>query len=206
MGTPESLQQFWNARYASEEFVYGTGPNDFLKQQVDRLPRGQPVLCLADGEGRNGVWLATQGFDVTSVDIAEQGLRKARELARRAGVAIRTELADLATWELGVARWGAIVSIFVHLPPKVRRDLHARCVRALVAGGVIVYEAYGEQQLRHGTGGPKEPELLPPLDELLGDFCGCVIEHRFSGVRAVNEGAFHSGDGHVNQIVARKPA
>ncbi|RPH67324.1 MAG: class I SAM-dependent methyltransferase [Burkholderiales bacterium] len=206
MSTVDALQSFWNARYAASEFVYGTEPNDFLKLSLDRLPRGQPVLCLADGEGRNGVWLARQGFEVTSVDIAEEGLRKAQALAREAGVAIRTEVADLATWDLGVARWGAIVSIFVHLPPKVRRDLHARCVRALVPGGVIVYEGYGEQQLRHGTGGPREPELLPRLDELLAEFDGCGLEHRFSGVREVYEGAFHHGEGHVNQLIARKPA
>ncbi|HRA78684.1 MAG TPA: class I SAM-dependent methyltransferase [Burkholderiaceae bacterium] len=206
MSTVDSLRAFWNARYAAPEFVYGTEPNDFLRQCLDRLPRGQPVLCLADGEGRNGLWLARQGFEVTSVDVADEGLRKARALAREAGVSIRAVGADLATWNPGLECWGAIVSIFVHLPPRVRRDLHGRCVRALAPGGVFVYEGYGEQQLRYGTGGPKEPELLPQLDELLADFEGCVVEHRFTGVRAVHEGPFHHGDGHVNQFVARKPA
>src|SRR5690606_8127635 len=106
-----ALAKFWNARYAGEDYAYGTEPNDFLVAQAPRLPAGLPVLCLADGEGRNGVWLASRGFDVTSVDVAQQGLDKAQALARRAGVAIETVRADVARYELGEDRRGGIVSI-----------------------------------------------------------------------------------------------
>ncbi|MFP5405702.1 MAG: SAM-dependent methyltransferase, partial [Gammaproteobacteria bacterium] len=102
-------------------------------------------------------------------------------------------------------RWGAIVSIFLHLPLKARRALHERCVRALAPGGVILCEAYGQDQVRYRTGGPPEPHLLVRLDDLLGEFPGCRILHCYDGVREVNEGRLHHGAAHVIQIVARKP-
>ncbi len=123
-----ALAAFWNARYAGDEYAYGTAPNDFLVAQVALLPVGQPVLCLADGEGRNGVWLASRGFDVTSIDVAQQGLDKAQALAKRAGVSLQTLRADVTRHELGENRWGAIVSIFLHLPRRARALLLGRCV------------------------------------------------------------------------------
>ena len=111
------LAEFWNARYAEQHYVYGTEPNEFLVAQLPRLqalPAGAPVLCLADGEGRNSVWLARQGFAVTAVDVAEQGLQKARALAAQQGVTLTTLCADVTQFDLGNRRWGAIVSIFLH--------------------------------------------------------------------------------------------
>lgn len=210
VGPRERLRAFWNTRYAAEGYSYGTAPNEFLVQclpHLQSLPRGARVLCLADGEGRNGVWLATQGFAVSSVDIAEQGLSKARALAGRAGVALQTLQGDVTAFELGRDRWDAIVSIFLHLPAKPRRALHQRSFDALRPGGLFVFEAYSPEQLAYGTGGPKEIGLLPTLADVEGDFAGCdgaVIVHRFSGVRSVVEGPLHSGDGHVVQLVVRK--
>jgi SAM-dependent methyltransferase len=210
-GSPQDrLRAFWNERYAAEGYAYGTAPNEFLVQCLPRLrslPARAAVLCLADGEGRNGVWLASQGFEVTSADIAEEGLRKARALAERAGVHLHTLQGDVTKLELEPGRWDAIVSIFLHLPAKPRRALHRRCVAALRPGGLFVFEAYSPEQLALGTGGPSEIALLPTLADLEGDFAGCadaIIEHRFSGVRRVVEGPLHSGDGHVVQLVVRK--
>ncbi|MCO5099300.1 MAG: class I SAM-dependent methyltransferase [Burkholderiaceae bacterium] len=199
-----ALAAFWNARYAGDDYAYGTEPNDFLVAQAALLPVGLPVLCLADGEGRNGVWLAARGFDVTSIDIAQQGLDKAQALAENAGVTIRTERADLTRHDLGEGRWGAIVSIFLHLPRRARAALHGRCVRALAPGGVFVYEAYGKRQTEFGTGGPPEPALLASLDDVVAELDGLRIVHRFDGVRAVHEGRHHRGDAHVVQLVARR--
>jgi SAM-dependent methyltransferase len=198
------LQAFWNARYAGEEFVYGREPNDFVVQAVSAIPHQGRVLCLADGEGRNSVWLARQGFRVTAVDVAEQGVAKGRELARASGVEIETRVADVTRFDLGIERWDAIVSIFLHLPSKARRELHRRAIAALAPGGVFVYEAYGPEQLRYRTGGPPEAQLLHSLDDVVPDFDGCAIERAFEGVRAVNEGRLHRGDGFVVQVIARK--
>ncbi len=201
-----ALAAFWNARYAGDEYAYGTAPNDFLVAQVALLPVGQPVLCLADGEGRNGVWLASRGFDVTSIDVAQQGLDKAQALAKRAGVSLQTLRADVTRHELGENRWGAIVSIFLHLPRRARASLLGRCVRALAPGGVFVFEAYGKRQVEFGTGGPPEPELLVRLEDVVEELAGLEIVHRFDGVRAVHEGRHHHGDAHVVQVVARRRA
>lgn len=202
----QKLQAFWDQRYASDEFAYGTAPNEFLVQMAPRIRAGGRVLCLAEGEGRNAVWLAQQGLQVTAVDVSEQGLRKARHLAQRAHVAVDCVVADVTRFDLGVERWDAIVSIFLHLPPRPRAALHARCLAALQPGGVYLYESYGSGQLRFGTGGPKEPELLPALDEVLGELHGFRIEHRFAGTRDVREGRLHRGEGDVVQVVAAKEA
>jgi len=200
----QRLQAFWDERYASDEFAYGTAPNEFLVQMAGRIRSGDRVLCLADGEGRNGVWLAQQGMQVTAVDVSERGLRKARELAQKAQVTIDTAVADVTRFDLGVGRWDAITSIFLHLPSKARRALHSRCQAALKPGGVFIYEVYGRAQLRYGTGGPKEPELLPRLEDVLDELQGLRIEHQFAGTREVHEGRLHNGPGYVVQVVATK--
>lgn len=200
------LKAFWNSRYAKsgDEYVYGTEPNAFLAASVGRLAGGGEVLCIADGEGRNSVWLARQGFRVRAIDISDDGVAKARALARREGVAVDTEVADVTRFDYGHARYDAIVSIFLHLPAKARRATHRRVVEALRPGGLFVYEAYGPEQPGYGTGGPPEPELLHPLDDVLADLEGCAIEHAFSGVRPVLEGRAHRGDGYVVQVIARR--
>jgi citrate lyase subunit beta / citryl-CoA lyase len=200
------LQSFWNRRYAAHEFVYGTEPNSFLVSVAPLLPRAGRVLCLADGEGRNSVWLAGQGHEVTALDVARVGLDKAQRLASERGVPLHTVCADVTRHPLGEAAWDAIVSIFLHLPAPARRALHRRCIAALRPGGCLVFEAYGPGQLARGTGGPPQAALLHSLDELLPDFDGCAVEHQFSGVRPVLEGSLHHGDGEVVQVVVRKGA
>ena len=200
----EKLSAFWNQRYAGNEFAYGMEANDFLVSVWPQLAPGGTVLCLADGEGRNGVWLAQQGFVVTAIDIAERGLEKAQRLAAQRGVSISTRAADVTDCDLGSGAWDAIVSIFLHLPPRARRELHQRCVAALRPGGFLVFEAYGPGQLERATGGPKEPELLPSIGELEDEFPGCRIIHRFGGLREVHEGSHHNGLGEVVQVLAQR--
>lgn len=200
----EQLATFWNQRYQDPEYAYGTEPNDFLVAQAASFPDGARILCLADGEGRNSVWLARQGHKVSTVDIAERGRDKALKLAREAGVTIEAQVGDVTAFDPGSGCWDAIVSIFLHLPPGPRRALHERCAQALRPGGVFIYEAYAGGQLGRGTGGPREAALLPELEELLGDWPGCTIEQRFNGERMIREGALHQGVGVVNQIVARR--
>ena len=159
--------------------------------------------------GRNGAWLAAQGLAVTSVDLSDRGLAKAQALAARQGATLDTVHADVTTFELGSARWDAIVSIFLHLPAAQRCALHRRCVAALRPGGVFVLECYGPGQLARGTGGPREAALLPSLDEVLADFDGLQdvhIEHRHAGVRPVHEGTLHHGDAEVVQLRLRRAA
>jgi len=193
----------WNERYAGEEYIYGTQPNDFLASVVDRLPMGR-VLCLAEGEGRNAVFLAEQGFEVVAVDSASVGLEKARHLAGRRGVHIETVVADLADYEIVPEAWDAVVAIFCHLPPPLRREVHARAVAGLRPGGAFVLEAYTPAQLQHGTGGPPVVELMMTLAALRDELAGLRLEHAIETERDIQEGRFHAGLGAVVQVLAYK--
>lgn len=164
------------------------------------------MLCLAEGQGRNAVFLAGLGHRVTAVDRSPVGLEGARRLAAERDVEVETVVADLADFDLGDARWDAIVSVFAHLPPELRRDVHARVVRALRPGGLFVLEAYTPRQLDYGTGGPPDPALLVTLEALRTELAGLDVEHGVEREREVVEGAKHTGLAHVVQFVARRPA
>ncbi len=196
----------WDERYAGPEFAYGTEPNDFLAATAERyLPAGGEVLSLAEGEGRNGVFLARRGFRVTGVDGSAVGLAKARELAAKHGVTIETIVSDLAAFDPGVARWDGIVSIWCHTPSALRERLHRQVVAALRPGGVLILESYTPDQLRHGTGGPTSADLLLSLETARRELAGLDFVIGEEKVRDIHEGRFHGGASAVVQIVARKP-
>lgn len=194
----------WDQRYSEPGFAYGSEPNDFLVGSAGRLAPGSRVLCVAEGEGRNAVYLAGLGHRVTAVDLSPVGLAKAAELARARGVQIETVCADLATYEPGEGRWDAVVSVWAHLPPAVRVAAHARMVRALAPGGWLLLEAYAPAQLALNTGGPRSEELLYRLDMLRVDFKGLSFEQEWTGEREVREGRYHQGRSAVVQVVAKK--
>ena len=193
----------WDSRYAADEaeYVYGIEPNDFLAASVTDLPKGN-VLCLADGEGRNGVYLASLGHTVTSVDLSAAGLVKAAKLAEENGVALETVVADLADFEFGENRWDLIVSIFAHTPPLIRRRVHAAIADALRPGGAFVLEAFTPDQIGRGTGGPPVAEMMMTLVGLRSELEGMTIQAGEELVRPVLEGVLHTGDGAVVQIIA----
>ena len=201
-----SRAEMWNTRYGVSEYIYGTEPNGFLTSMVDQLQPGSRVLCLADGEGRNGVYLASQGFAVSTIDQSEPGVDKARSLARQVGVDIDAVVGDLAEVDLGVGKWDAIVSIFAHMPQDVRADLHSRAVVALAPGGLFILEAYTPDQVGRGTGGPPVPELTMTLAALRNELPELIEVHAVETERDVVEGSGHSGLGAVVQFVGRKSA
>ena len=198
------MANMWDERYAGEQFMYGTEPNDFLRQQALSIPAGGRVLCLAEGEGRNAVHLAERGFVVTGVDGSAVGLSKARGLAAQRGVPLTTVVDDLARFELGEACWDGIVSIWCHLPASLRASLHPRIVRALAPGGVLVLEHYHPRQVSYGTGGPPDPTMLMTLEELRRDFAAFEELHGVETERSVSEGSGHHGRSAVTQFVGRK--
>jgi SAM-dependent methyltransferase len=193
----------WDARYNTEEYVYGTAPNDFLKENYQQIPKGK-VLCLAEGEGRNAVFLAKQGYEVTAVDSSEVGLNKAQKLADENGVNITTVHADLAKYELGTEKWDGIVSIFCHLPKKIHEDLHMRVVNALKHQGIFLLEAYRPEQLELGTGGPPVKAMMMTEDDLTDELDGLHFLLIQEIEREVHEGSLHNGLGAVVQLIARR--
>lgn len=196
----------WDQRYDSEEFAYGTEPNAFLAQVSERIPTKSKVLMLADGEGRNGVYLAGLGHDVTSVDSSSVGLKKAESLASDRGVTLTTIHADLADFDLGTETWDAIVAIFAHVPPGLRKAVHPACVTALKPGGAFILEAYTPEQLNYKTGGPPVAEMMMTVAGLGCELDGLTIEHGVELVRDINEGTHHFGEGAVVQVVGVKPS
>jgi len=194
----------WDDRYASDDYVYGTEPNDYLRRQADLFADGARVLCLAEGEGRNAVYLAQRGLTVTAVDSSPVGLAKAERLADSRGVSIQTEVADLADYSLGHERWDGIVSIFCHLPADARRRLHQQVFAALKPGGLFVLEAFRPEQLELGTGGPPKADLMMTEADLRTELDGLHLDEIQSVERPVIEGCGHTGMGAVVQVLGLK--
>ena len=201
-----SQANFWDQRYREKVYAYGTAPNAFLAASIQHLPRHGKVLCLGDGEGRNGVYLAKQGLEVTSVDLSAAGKRKAEKLAQDEGVWLHYIVADLESYDVGEAVWDGIVSIFCHLPSALRKRVHAACVRGLKPGGVFLLESYAPEQLRFGTGGPKDPDMLLDISTVKAELAGLEFILCRSEERTVVEGEFHSGQAAVTQVIATKRA
>ncbi|MEM6930371.1 MAG: class I SAM-dependent methyltransferase [Myxococcota bacterium] len=195
----------WDERYAEEGFAYGTEPNSFLAQIAPGLPRGR-VLSLAEGEGRNAVFLASLGFEVHSVDQSAVGVDKTRAFAAERGVTVHAEVGDLAEFVIPPASFDGIVSIFAHMPKPLRASVHARAVRGLRPGGWFVLEAYPPGQVGRGTGGPPVVELAMAPDDLRRELAGLELEHFEEIDREVVEGRYHTGMARVIQVVGRKPS
>ena len=193
----------WDERYAQPGFAYGTEPNDFLVEHAAELEG--PVLSLAEGEGRNAVWLAERGLEVTAVDGSKVGLDKASALAASRGVSIHTVHADLADFRLEPEAWASIVSVWAHVPPALRRTIHANVVRGLRPGGVFVLEAYTPAQIELGTGGPRDPSLCMTLEGLREELAGLSWIVAREVRRVVREGQYHDGPSATVQLVARRP-
>jgi 2-polyprenyl-3-methyl-5-hydroxy-6-metoxy-1,4-benzoquinol methylase len=194
----------WDQRYRTEEYVYGTRPNDFLASVSDRIAKGR-VLCLAEGEGRNAVFLARQGHQVLAVDQSAVGLAKAQRLAATCGVSIETRTVDLASFEIVPESWDAVISIFAHVPSQLRRTLHRQVVGGLRPGGILVLEGYTPAQLQYKTGGPPDLDKLMTLADLREELVGLTFMHALELEREVIEGTLHTGLGAVVQVLAVKP-
>jgi cyclopropane fatty-acyl-phospholipid synthase-like methyltransferase len=197
--------EHWEARFAGEGYRFGTEPNAFLARQAALLKPGMEVLSIADGEGRNGVWLAGQGCRVTAQDFSPTAQAKARALAEKRGVTLEWELSDLTGrgWEAN--RYDAVVGIFFQfLPPPVRDKVFA-CIRKTVRpGGLVLIEGYGPKQLDYGTGGPGKLENLYTEAILRDAFAGFAELWTESYDAEVREGAGHSGMSALVDMVARR--
>jgi cyclopropane fatty-acyl-phospholipid synthase-like methyltransferase len=202
-----SEMERWEARFAAPGYLFGTAPNAFLKSKADLLKSKAPgkALSLADGEARNGVFMAEQGLDVLSLDISPIAQDKARKLAKERGVALRTELGDLATWKWPAAEFDAIVGIFFQFStPEVRPGIFAGIKQALKPGGLLLIQGYRPKQLEYKTGGPSEVERLYTrelLQQAFGDFAALDIREHDD---VISEGTGHAGMSALIDLVGRK--
>jgi SAM-dependent methyltransferase len=195
----------WDARYAGEDYLFGTAPNAFLAAQAPRLKKGWSALALADGEGRNGVWLAEQGLEVLSVDASATAQDKARRLARARGVDLRFEQVDLANWTFPEARFDVVAAIFFQFAaPPLRARLFEGIKTSLKPGGLLFLEGYRPEQLAYGTGGPPVADNLYTETMLREAFDDMEIVELAGYDAVIQEGSAHSGMSALIDLVARK--
>jgi cyclopropane fatty-acyl-phospholipid synthase-like methyltransferase len=197
--------QRWESRFSAPGYLFGAAPNRFLASQAHRLEAGHKALAIADGEGRNGVWLAEQGLDVVSVDFSPTAVEKARALAAARGVTMRLELADLAEWPWPAAEFDLIAAIFIQFAgPALRAKFFDGIKKALKPGGWLLMQGYRPEQLDYRTGGPGQVENLytrAMLEEAFGDLALVEIKEHDSIIR---EGSGHNGMSALIDLVARK--
>mmetsp|Transcript_17595 Transcript_17595/g.36964 ORF Transcript_17595/g.36964 Transcript_17595/m.36964 type:complete len:250 (+) Transcript_17595:85-834(+) len=198
------IMAMWDGKYSSDEYVFGTKPNDFLESVSSKLAPNSSVLSLGEGEGRNAVFLAKLGHDVLGVDASAVGLEKAQKLAREHGTEIDTKVADLESFDMEVSKWDGVVSIFCHMPSELRKEVYKKIVGGLKPGGILILEAYTPKQLEYKTGGPPVADMMPTLDLLKVELDGLYFEIGEEKERDVVEGRLHTGKAHVVQVVARK--
>lgn len=194
----------WNERYESDEFFYGTEANQFLQSQAHRLAPNSRVLCIAEGEGRNALYLAGLGHRVTAMDQASVGLAKGEKRAIELGLEIEWVCADLEHFDFGQNQWDAIVGIFAHLPPTLRHKVFAQIPTALSGGGLWICEYYHPDQINYGTGGPKDPTWMLTTELLRSELPTLDPLHQAEIERDVIEGKGHTGLAKVCQWIAQK--
>lgn len=198
----------WNDRYSSEEFAYGTAPNNYLKEQLEKLKTGS-ILFPAEGEGRNAVFAAQLGWKVSAFDISAEGKNKALKLAEANDVAIDYLVGELETLNYQEEQFDAIALIYAHFPAAIKSSIHKTLETYLRKGGVIIFEAFSKKHLEYlaindKVGGPKDIESLFSIEEIQSDFPDYEIIQLEEKEIELNEGLFHNGRGSVIRFAGKK--
>lgn len=199
------IKDKWNRWYQGEEYVFGTEANVFLQDMQKKLQPSGKALAIAEGEGRNAVFLAESGMDVTMWELTEAGIEKAKKLADAKKVSVQTEVVDLEYANWLENQWDQIVFIFGHFPEPLRRKTLKGVKAAVKPGGYFVSEVYSQYQISYKTGGPDEASLMYKPEEFLDVFSDWRILHFFMGEVVRHEGDAHNGLSHVIQFAGVKP-
>lgn len=201
-------KDFWNERYSDSEFVYGENANNFLKEQLEKLPAGS-ILFPADGEGRNSVFAATKDWKVSSFDISKEGKNKALHLANKNNVEIDYQVGEINDLNYKPEQFDAIALIYAHFPGNIKSNCHKEIDKHLNIGGYIIFEAFSKKHLEYNSknpkvGGPKDLDTLFSIEEIKADFSNYEIIELSETEVELNEGKFHVGLGSVIRFVGRK--
>ncbi len=201
--------EFWDERYSKDGFAFGAEPNAFLASQGRYLKPGLLALVPGDGQGRNGVWLAERGLSVHTVDVSPLGVTKALELAKTRGVAINAEIADLLSWHWPSGRYDIVAALYLHFLDADRPSMHRAMLNALKPGGLLILEAFREEQLEfqraHNSGGPKTADMLYSKTKLAADFAGASPLLLEEALVELNEGHRHKGKAAIVRAIIQKP-
>lgn len=197
------MKEFWNKRYAAEEYVYGKEPNAFFASALSKPSPGK-ILLPAEGEGRNAVFAAKNGWEVHAFDSSTQAGKKAMALAKSAGVNIRYQTVDIDHFHSDENSYDAIGLVFAHFPPVVRQAYHRKFSSLLRKDGLLIMEAFAKNQIEYNTGGPKNIDMLYSPEELRQDFSALEIMELHQEEILLNEGPFHRGKASVIRLLAKK--
>ena len=201
----DSPGSFWDQRYEGEDYVFGQEPNVWMAANADLLKPGMTALLPGDGEGRNGVWLAERGLNVTTVDASSVGVEKARSLAAARGVELNIKIADLREWDAPEGTFDVLVSAFLHVGPDDRAAVHRKLAQMLKPGGLLLLEGFTTDHLGYGKGGPKDTRMLFTKDKLRGDFEELLdIEHLEVLKTELPASERHGGPAAVIRLRARR--
>jgi cyclopropane fatty-acyl-phospholipid synthase-like methyltransferase len=195
---------FWDTRYKESEYAYGIEPNDFLKSKISVIKPNSKILCIAEGEGRNAIFLAEHKHDVTAIDYSLEGLKKLQKLASDKKLTIETICEDLNHYKIDENKWDAIICIFGHFPESLRKAVFKQVYSGLKKDGVFLMEAYHKDQINYKTGGPQVADLLYSAEELQIDFSEFKNKSIETSIKEIEEGKYHKGTSVVIQVIANK--
>lgn len=197
------MKQFWNKRYAEHEFAYGKEPNQFLNEHLHLLPKGK-ILFVAEGEGRNAVFAAKNGFQVYAFDYSDSGRKKAKDLASENNVVIDYEVSDVLQLSYEKNSFDAIVFIYTHFPSDIRKKAYEKLLNLLKINGKILFEAFSKEQINYTSGGPKDSAMLFSEDEVKNEFAAIEFDFLTTEIIHLNEGPHHQGEASVIRFIGNK--
>lgn len=194
---------FWNKRYAEKVYAYGIEPNQFFKNQLAKLPKGK-ILFAAEGEGRNAVYAAMQGFEVSAFDSSVEGKNKAESLAQNKNVAISYTVSGLEEIDFPENYFDILVLVYAHFPFEIRKKHHQKLIHFLKPNGIIIFEAFGKEQLNYTSGGPKQLDMLFSEDEIKSEFQNIDFTYLNTEETILDEGPYHQGKANVVRFIGKK--
>jgi 2-polyprenyl-3-methyl-5-hydroxy-6-metoxy-1,4-benzoquinol methylase len=197
------MKEQWNQRYSSNDFIYGILPNAFFKSNIDNQNPGK-ILLPAEGEGRNAVYAASSGWNVTAIDFSEKGKEKAMLLARLKGIEIKYHLANIHEYNFTGQEYDMIALIFCHMKAGQRISFHKKMVQLLKPGGTLILQAFNKEQILRNTGGPKDESMLYTIEEIRSDFIDLNILSLENAQLILNEGELHKGFAELINFVGIK--
>lgn len=196
------MKEFWDERYATTAYVYGTEPNQFFKQQIEAIQPGKLLLPL-EGEGRNAVYAASLGWEVDAFDFSEEAKKKATSLAKKKKVSLSYKVIDAVNFKIPKEKYDAVALVFAHFPPEMRIQFHRKMINSLKSKGYIIMEAFHKKQYANSTGGPPNLDLLYSISDLQSDFNDLEILHLEQVTVTLEEGSFHNGQAEVIRLLAQ---
>lgn len=197
------MEEFWNNRFDDKDFAYGTKPNDFLKEELEKLPSGN-ILFVCEGEGRNAVFAAKQNWSVESFDLSEEGKRKASLLAKQNNVSINYQIANASKIEYSENSFHVVALIYAHFPDTIRKSVHEKIVRWLKPGGLVILEAFNLNQLNNTSRGPKNLSMLYSKEIMAVDFKELIIQQLYTETIELNEGKYRTGKAEIIRFIGKK--